>query len=128
MALRATKGKEDARSSGAGTLARGPAPSPVHRPQAGRGPHLQRSGLDQRREQVAFAQTAFDHGLDHTVSVPFAKSLDPVTKTNWEGTGAAGRESAGGRCSGNRRGAGDGEDSSEKRQQIADFFRNLEVS
>jgi C-terminal processing protease CtpA/Prc len=22
-----------------------------------------------------------------TVSVPFAKSLDPVTKTNWEGTG-----------------------------------------
>ena len=22
-----------------------------------------------------------------TVGVPFAKSLDPVTKTNWEGTG-----------------------------------------
>jgi hypothetical protein len=34
MALRATKGKEDARSSGAGALARGPAPSPAHRPQA----------------------------------------------------------------------------------------------
>jgi hypothetical protein len=32
MALRATKGKEDARSSGAGAPARGPAPSPVHRP------------------------------------------------------------------------------------------------
>ena len=36
MALRATKCSEDARSSGAGALARGPAPSPVHRPQAGR--------------------------------------------------------------------------------------------
>src|ERR1035438_6194872 len=35
MALRATKGKEDARSSGAR------APSPVHRPQAGRCPRLQ---------------------------------------------------------------------------------------
>jgi hypothetical protein len=23
------------------------------------------------------------------VGVPFAKSLDPVTKTNWEGTGVA---------------------------------------
>ena len=36
LALRATKSNEDARSSGAGALARGPAPSPVHRPQAGR--------------------------------------------------------------------------------------------
>jgi C-terminal processing protease CtpA/Prc len=24
-----------------------------------------------------------------TVGVPFAKSLDPATKTNWEGTGVA---------------------------------------
>jgi hypothetical protein len=40
MTLRATKGKEDAWSSGAGALARGPAPSPVHRPQAGRGPRF----------------------------------------------------------------------------------------
>ena len=44
MALRATKCKKDAHGSGAGALARGPAPSPVHRPQAGRGPRLQRSG------------------------------------------------------------------------------------
>ena len=36
LALRATKSNEHARSSGAGALARGPAPSPVHRPQAGR--------------------------------------------------------------------------------------------
>jgi hypothetical protein len=36
------KVNEDARSSGAGALARGPAPSPVHRPQAGTGPRLQR--------------------------------------------------------------------------------------
>jgi hypothetical protein len=38
MALLATKSNEDARSSGAGAPARGPEPSPVHRPQAGRVP------------------------------------------------------------------------------------------
>jgi hypothetical protein len=38
MALLATKSNEDARSSGAGAPARGPAPSPVHRPKAGRFP------------------------------------------------------------------------------------------
>jgi hypothetical protein len=37
IATPATKGSEDARSSGAVALARGPAPSPVHRPQAGSG-------------------------------------------------------------------------------------------
>jgi hypothetical protein len=52
MARRATKRKEDARSSGAGALARGPAPSPVHRPQAGRGPRLQRSGFRKTVEQL----------------------------------------------------------------------------
>ena len=34
MALRATKGNEDARSSGAGALSRGPAPPPGRRPAA----------------------------------------------------------------------------------------------
>jgi hypothetical protein len=36
----------------------------------------QGSGLDQRREQVAFAQTAFDHGLDHTVEDAIMRQAD----------------------------------------------------
>jgi retinol-binding protein 3 len=51
------------------------------------------------------------------VGVPFAKSLDPVTKTNWEGTGVEPDVKApASRCSGNGREARKREDPSERKQ------------
>jgi len=58
------------------------------------------------------------------VGVPFAKSLDPVTKTNWEGTGVEPDVKVPAADAGNRGEAGDREDSNKKGQQIADLFEN----
>ena len=49
MALLATKGNEDARSSGAGAPARGPAPSPVHRPPGRQGGRVFNGAVSPKR-------------------------------------------------------------------------------